>query len=88
MYEIQPYTLRKAKQLGVVVKPSQRSNYKIDIFNKQGEYLFSGGDRRYGDFPTFLKEMGENFADKRRRAYHSRHKGETERGEIIKWLLW
>ena len=88
MYEIQPYTFRKAKQLGVVVKQSQRSNYKIDVFNKQGEYLFSGGDRRYGDFPTFLKERGEEYADERRRLYHQRHKGETERGQVIKWLLW
>jgi hypothetical protein len=88
MYEIQPYTFRKAKQLGVVVKPSQRSNYKIDIFNKQGEYMFSGGDRRYFDYPTYLKEKGEAFADKRRKAYHNRHKGETERGQVIGFLLW
>ena len=88
MYEIQPYTFRQAKKLGVQVKPSKRSNYKIDVFTKQGEYLFSGGDRRYGDFSTYLKERGKEYADARRKAYHNRHKNETERGEIIKWLLW
>ena len=88
MYEIQPYTLKQAKKLGVMVKPSQRSNYKIDVFNKQGDYLFSGGDRRYKDFPTYLKERGKAYADERRRLYHQRHRNETERGQVIKWLLW
>lgn len=88
MYQIQPYTLRQAKKLGVYVRPSRRANYKIDVFNKDGDYLFSGGSIGYSDYPTYLKEKGKEYADERRRLYHIRHKNETVRGRLISALLW
>ena len=91
-YIVQPYTLYKAKKLGVFVQPSRRSNYKIDVFNKKGEYMFSGGARGYGDYPTFLKEKGEESADKHRNAYHIRHKKDMSVAYTKGWwignLLW
>ena len=93
-YEIQPYTYKKAKELGVFVQPSQRSNYKIDVFNKKEEYMFSGGARGYGDYPTFLKEKGKDkqFADERRRLYKIRHSKDRKiinsNGWFADKLLW
>lgn len=88
MYEIQPYTFRQARKLGVYVKASRRANYKIDVFNKDGDYLFSGGSMGYSDYPTYLKERGKEYADERRRLYKLRHKNETVRGRLISALLW
>lgn len=88
MYEIQPYTFSQARKLGLYVKASQKGNYKIDVFNKDGEYLFSGGSMGYSDYPTYLKEKGKEYADERRRLYKLRHTKETVRGRIISALLW
>lgn len=87
-YIIQPHTFNQAKKLGVVVKPSRFAKYKIDIYDKQGNYGFSGGDARYSDYPHYIKTHGKEYADERRRLYHQRHKGETLRGRLIAELLW
>lgn len=87
-YIVQPYTFRQARKLGVYVKASRRANYKIDVFNKDGDYLFSGGSMGYSDYPTYLKERGKDYADERRRLYHIRHKNESARGRAIAFLLW
>jgi hypothetical protein len=91
-YEIQPYTFNRAKQLGVEVKPSKTGNYKLDVFNKQGDIISRVGDKRYGDFPTFIKQKGKAFADKRRTAYKQRHEKDRKekgtRGYFADQLLW
>lgn len=91
-YEIQPYTFNRAKELGVVVKPSMTGNYKLDVFNKKGDVISRVGDRRYGDFPTFLKQEGREFANKRRKAYKVRHEKDRKekgtRGWFADQLLW
>jgi len=43
MYKITEYTKDKAKQLNVIVKPSQNPNKKIDVFNLKGDKLASVG---------------------------------------------
>jgi hypothetical protein len=73
MYEILPYTLNQAKKLGVEVKPSKNKNKKIDVF-KNGEKIVSVGDKRFSDFPTYIKTKGKVYADERRRLYNIRHK--------------
>tara|TARA_R110000868_G_scaffold94761_1_gene261153 strand:- start:474 stop:740 length:267 start_codon:yes stop_codon:yes gene_type:complete len=88
MYDILPYTYKKARELGLYVKASQKGNYKIDVFNKDGEYLFSGGFLGYSDYPHYLKERGKQYAEERRRLYKLRHTKETVRGRIISALLW
>lgn len=73
MYDIQPYTYEQAKRIGVIVKPSAKANKKIDIFDKRdNQYITSVGDSRYGDYPMYLKHYGEEYANKRRRAFHGR----------------
>ena len=92
MYDIQPYTFKRAKELGVMVKPSKNPKYKIDIFDLKGNYMYSGGLPSYSDYPHFLKNKGKEFADERKRLFLIRHKKETKvphsRGWFIANLLW
>ena len=75
MYEIQPYTYEQAEKIGVIVKPSEKANKKIDVFDKRDmQYITSVGDKRYGDYPLYLKHYGEEYANKRRRAFIGRFK--------------
>lgn len=72
MYKIKPYSIRQAKKLGVVIKPSKTKNKKIDVF-KNGVKVASIGAKGYYDYPTYLNKFGEAIANKRRRLYHLRH---------------
>ena len=81
-YSITTYTRNRARQLGVIVKPSTRKGKKIDVFKKvkhktTGEIkllkVASIGALGMGDYPTFIKRRGLEFANKRRKAYKSRH---------------
>jgi len=80
-YSISAYTKNRAKQLGVIVKPSTRKNKKIDVFKKvkhkkTGEIkllkVASIGARGMKDYPTFIKRRGLEFANERRRLYRTR----------------
>ena len=88
MYNIRPYHLQQAADFEVTIKPSTKKNYKLDIF-KDGRYLTSIGDRRYGDYISHLEESGEEFANKRRRLYWLRHqKDKGVRGFYARNILW
>ena len=54
-YKITKYTLKKAKKLKVVVKPSTNRTKKIDVY-KKGEKIASIGARGMNDFPTYIKK--------------------------------
>ena len=56
---------RKARQIGVSVKPSSVKGKKLDVF-KDGKKVASIGDLRYSDFNLTGDEA-------RRRAYKQRH---------------
>jgi hypothetical protein len=71
-YQITEYTKNQAKKLGVSVKPSTNKKKKLDVF-KNNKKVASVGAVGYGDFPTFTKTKGKEFADKRRKAYKKRH---------------
>jgi hypothetical protein len=71
-YQITEYTKNQAKKLGVSVKPSTNKKKKLDVF-KNNKKVASVGAIGYGDFPTFTKTKGKEFADKRRKAYKKRH---------------
>jgi hypothetical protein len=90
-YRIKPYTYRRARALGVTVKPSTRKGKKIDVF-KNGKKVASVGALGYGDYPTFTIQKGKAFADKRRRAYKQRHQKDRMRrgtpGFYADQLLW
>ena len=72
MYEIKALQKKNARRIGVTIKPSTRKGKKIDVF-KDGKKVASVGALGYGDYATFLKEKGREFADNRRRLYKIRH---------------
>ena len=91
MYKITEYTKKRAKSLGVEIKPSSVKGKKIDVF-KNGKKVASVGALGYSDYPTFIKEKGKEFADKRRRLYKIRHAKDKDKlgtnGFYADKLLW
>lgn len=91
-YTITKYTRDRAKKLGVVVKPSSVKGKKLDVFNKKGEKVASIGALGMGDYPTFMKEKGKEYADVRRRLYKQRHQKDRHKrgtaGYYADQLLW
>ena len=72
MYEITEYTRKQAEKLGVRVQASKTRGKKIDVY-KNGEKVASVGALGFGDYPTFLRTKGRDFAERRRAAYKARH---------------
>ena len=91
-YNITSHTKTQAKKLNVIVKPSTLKGKKIDVFNKSGDKLASVGALGYGDYGTFLKTKGREFANRRRKAYKIRHQKDRtvvgSRGYYADKLLW
>lgn len=91
-YRITAYTKDKAKKLGVTVKPSTVKGKKIDVFNKKGEKLASIGYLGMGDYPTFVRKRGLEYAEQRRRLYKKRHEKDRHKrgsaGFFADRLLW
>ena len=73
MYLISDYSYKKAKDLNVEIKPSKTKTKKIDVF-KDGHLIASIGALGYKDYPTFIKENGVEYANKKRELYRKRHK--------------
>ena len=95
-YRIKPYTKKRAKQLGVEVKPSRVKGKKIDVF-KAGKKVASVGAIGYNDYPTWMEleskgKVEKGTANKRRRLYKIRHKKDKDRkgtaGFYADKLLW
>jgi hypothetical protein len=72
-YKIDPYAYKQAKKLNITIKPSKKKYKKIDIFDKNDNYIMSVGDTRYNDYRSYIKEKGYEYADTRRRLYKIRH---------------
>jgi hypothetical protein len=91
MYNITRYTQQQAKKLGVKVAPSKTKGKKIDVF-KGDKKVASVGAVGYGDYPTFMKQEGKEFADKRRKLYKMRHEKDRHvrgsKGFYADKLLW
>jgi hypothetical protein len=87
MYTITEYTQQKAKEIGVEVRSSTNPKKKIDVFC-DGEKIASIGATHYKDYPTYWKEKGKAYADKRRELYYKRHTKESIGEYLAKWLLW
>ena len=91
MYEISNYTKAKAKELGVTVKNSTNSKKKIDVY-KNNNKVASVGAMGYNDYPTYIKQKGKQFADKKRRLYKIRHSKDRKVINTNGWyadqLLW
>lgn len=90
-YKITEYSILQAQYLGVTIKPSTVSGKKIDVF-KSGKKVASIGAIGYGDFPTFLKEKGVEYAEKRQKAYKIRHEKDRHKagtpGYYADQILW
>ena len=99
-YKITNYSKNRAKKLGVTIKPSTNKKKKIDVFKKvkdkdgkmKVKKVASIGASGYGDFPTFTKEKGKEFADKKRKAYKARHEKDRHKkgsaGYYADQILW
>jgi hypothetical protein len=91
LYRITKYTKDKAKKYGLTVKPSKVKGKKIDVF-KNGEKVASVGAIGYGDYSTFIKEKGLEYANGRRHLYKIRHKKDRNVRGTAGWyadkLLW
>lgn len=92
MYEILPLTKKKAKQLNLIVVPSESKNKKIDVYDKKGFFITSIGAKGYLDYAYYLKYFGKKIADERKRLYKIRHKKDiTKKGTTGYYaykLLW
>ena len=64
-YIISDYNIERAEQLNLTVKVSKTKNKKLDVF-KDNVKIASIGDKRYKDYPTYIKEKGLVFANKRK----------------------
>jgi hypothetical protein len=95
-YKILPYSFRKAKDLGVVIKPSSNVLKKIDVF-KNGEKVASVGARGMNDYPTYLEkekkgQYPKGYAKERRKLYKQRHEEDRHKKGTNGWyadkILW
>lgn len=88
MYEITEYSKKKAKDLGVQIKPSTNKKKKIDVF-KNDKKITSIGASSYLDYPSYIKQDGKKVADERRRLYNIRHKNDSGvAGYYARKILW
>ena len=100
-YTITNYSRNQAKKLGVIIRPSKVKGKKIDVFKKVKDKktgkmtekkVASIGAIGYGDFPTFKKTKGKEFADKKRKAYKARHNNNRHKvgtaGYYADKILW
>ena len=71
-YTITAHTRAQAAALGVAVRPSTTRGKKIDVV-KNGKKVASVGAAGYGDYPTYLRTHGQEYAKERRRLYRLRH---------------
>lgn len=90
-YQITQYTRNQALKLGVSVKHSTNPDKKIDVF-KNGDKIASVGAMGYGDYPTYMRTRGKEYADERRRLYKIRHSSDRNirgsNGFYADKLLW
>jgi len=88
-YRITDYTKEQARKLNVQVRPSTNPKKKLDVFRK-GEKIASIGASGYLDYPSYLKQYGDDVAKERRRLYKLRHAKDLSSGDGF-WankLLW
>jgi hypothetical protein len=92
MYEITPQQHRIARELGVHIFPSDKSKYKIDVYDWNGCYILSCGASKYYDYFLYKKKYGKDYAEERRRLYKIRHQKDLgnlgSKGYYAWHLLW
>lgn len=88
MYKIKSEQRKRAKEIGVEIRPSTKGNFKLDVYSK-GRIIASIGHKQYADFATYKETKGLVFANLHRAAYMQRHKNDKSlRGLLAAYLLW
>ena len=88
MYKIRLQQRKRAKEIGVEIRPSIKGNYKLDVYSK-GRLIASVGDARYADYVVYKETKGLAYANERKRLYEIRHQNDRSlRGLLAKYLLW
>jgi len=88
MYEITKYSFDKAKKLGVTIKPSKNPLKKIDVYDKNGQFIVSIGSSKHLDYPYYIRNSGIDYANERRRLYRLRHTGEDKKKGTAGFYAW
>lgn len=93
LFHLRPYHKLQARKLGVIIKPSTKNPYKIDVFSREtGEYITSIGDRRYPDWLSIVEDKGYEEGERRRQLYLKRHAKDSKvagsRGFFSASILW
>ncbi len=65
--------LRNAYSLGVNIKPSSNRKKKLDVFDYHWNFICSIGDIHYGDYDSYIKTHGLEYATQRKNLYKQRH---------------
>jgi len=86
-YIITQYTRNKAKKMGLRVERSLRQGKKIAVY-KGDKKLVDIGQYGAGDYPTYLRTKGEEYAKNRRRLYRIRHAGENKARGTPGYFAW
>jgi len=71
-YQIKANQRKRATAIGVTIKPSENKGKKLDVF-KNGKKVASIGALGMSDYETYRKTKGDEYANKRRKAYKARH---------------
>jgi predicted deacetylase len=79
MYKISKRIHKIANEYGLIVEPSRKGLHKLDVYNMEGQYIASIGDRRYKDYWMY-REEDKNLAKYRQHLYYLRHKKGIEAG--------
>lgn len=95
MYRIKQRTYRRAKALGVEVKPSSVKGKKIDVY-RGGRKVASVGALGYADYPTYLQmekagKVKPGTAEMKKKSYKARHLDRKKKGTPSYYadqLLW
>lgn len=88
MYKITKYSFDKAKELGVSIKPSKNPLKKIDVYDKNGQFIVSIGSSKHLDYPSYITDRGIDYANERRRLYRLRHAGEDKKKGTAGFFAW
>ena len=98
-YIIRKHTFDRAKQYNLYIIPADDGVHKLEVHDKNGDYLAHVGDINYNDYAQYLamEQMNllpKGYANSRRRLYINRHKHETgfnepySRSWLARMLLW
>lgn len=72
-FQIKPIHLRNANSLGVKIKPSYNIKKKLDVYDFHNNYILSIGDIHFGDYESYTRTHGLQYANIRKRLYKQRH---------------